>query len=114
MLHTGRERRNLGENTLVRRAGHDLVWIPLGATIRCDDSDAWAEIFDEVPSSACDCEEIHVVVHIAENFQGGVVLEEQVHLDTYPTDILEHVGELHVFRIRAKTVEAGRVSALRT
>ena len=25
------------------------------------------------------------------------MLEQQVHLDAYPADVLEHVGELHIF-----------------
>ncbi len=33
------------------------------------------------------------------------MLEQQVHFDADSTDILEHVGELHVFRERSKPVE---------
>ena len=34
------------------------------------------------------------------------MLEEKVHLNAYTANILEHVRELHIFRIRSETVKA--------
>lgn len=42
-----------------------------------------------------------------EDVDGCVMLEEQIHIDADPADILKHVGELHVVGVRAKAIEAG-------
>lgn len=33
------------------------------------------------------------------------MLEQEVHLDAYPADIFEHVGELHIFWKRSKPIK---------
>jgi hypothetical protein len=106
MLHTWWQCCNLGEDALIRWSCHDLMGVPFGTAIWSDDCNAWAEILDKVPTSACDCEQIHIVVDVAKDLQCRVVLKEQIHLYAESSNVLEHVGELHVLGIRAKAIEA--------
>jgi hypothetical protein len=106
VLHTRRQCRNLGEDTLVGWAGHDLVRVSLRSTVRANNCDAGTEVLDEVPTSSGDGEEIHVVADVAEDLQCGVMLEEQIHLDSKSPNVLEHIGELHVLGVRAKAVKS--------
>lgn len=59
-----------------------------------------------MPAGTGDGEEVEVVVDVAKDVQSGVMLEKQVHLNTNTPNILEHVGELHVLRIRSVPVKA--------
>ena len=106
VLHTRRQCRHLGEDTLVGWASHDLVGVSLGSTVGANYCDAGTEVLDEVPAGPGDGEEIHVVADIAEDLQCGVVLEKQIHLDSEPPDILEHVRELHVLGVRAEAIKS--------
>ena len=108
MLHAGRQHGDFGEQTLVRGTGHDLVRVSLGAAIGPDDDDGGTEMLDEVPAGAGDGEDVDVVADVAQDLERGVVLEEQVHFDADPADVLEHVGELHVLRVGAEAVESGK------
>lgn len=80
--------------------------VSLRTAVGANDRDAGTEVLDEVPSGPSDCEEVHVVADIAEDLERCVMLEEKIHLDTQPSNVLEHVGELHVFRIRPKAIES--------
>jgi hypothetical protein len=99
MLDTWWQCRHLWEDALIRWPGHDLVRIALRPAVGSNDCDAGTKILDEVPPSASDGEKIHVVADIAKDLKGGVVLEEQVHLNTESSNVLEHVGKLHVLWI---------------
>ena len=59
-----------------------------------------------MPACTCNSEKVHVVVDISEDLQRRVVLEEQVHLDSEPPNILKHVRELHVLGVRAKAIKS--------
>jgi hypothetical protein len=63
-----------------------------------------------VPTCAGDSEEVVVCADVAEDVEGCVVLEEEIHFDADSADVLEHVGELHVFGVGAEAVEAVLVS----
>lgn len=52
-----------------------------------------------MPACARDGEEIEVVADVSQDVESGVVLEEQIHLDGNASNVLEHVGELHVLRV---------------
>ena len=67
VLHTRRQRRNLGKDTLVGWASHDLVRISLGTTVRANNCDTRTKVLDEMPTGPSNSEEIHVVADIAEN-----------------------------------------------
>lgn len=58
-----------------------------------------------MPSSARDCEQISIVGNISKKLQRRMMLKKQVHLNANATDILEHVAELHVFGVGAKSVK---------
>lgn len=107
VLDTWWQCRHLGEYALIRWPGHDLMRIALRSAIGPYHCDAGTKVLDEVPPSASDCEKIHVVADIAEDLESGVVLEEQVHLDTESSNVLEHVGKLHVLWVRTEAIEAG-------
>ena len=83
--------------------------VSFGATIRPNDDDGRPEEFDKVPTSASDGEDIGVIADITQDLEGSVVLEKEVHFDADTADILEHVGELHVFGIGPKAIEADLV-----
>ena len=110
VLHAGREHRDLGEDTLVRRAREDLVRIAFRAAVRPDDGDRGAQILDKVPACTGDGEQVQVVRDVSEDLKRRVVLEEKIHLDADAADVFEHVGELHVVRVRAESVESATVS----
>lgn len=59
-----------------------------------------------MPSSTCNGEKVEFVIDVAQNIQGRMMLEEQVHLNTNTSNIFEHVGELHVLWVRSITIEA--------
>lgn len=65
-----------------------------------------------MPTGAGNGEEISVVVDIAEDVEGRVVLEEEIHLDTDAANVLEHVGELHMLGIRAEAIEARKTKSV--
>lgn len=88
------------------------MWVPLRATVRADDDNGRAEIFDEMPARASDGEYVGICVDIAENLEGSMMLEEEIHFYAYAANVLEHIRELHVLRVRAKTVEAAIISDL--
>lgn len=46
------------------------------------------------------------MVDVAEDLNSSVVLEQQVHLNSYPPDVLEYGRLLHIRGIRAKAIEA--------
>lgn len=85
--------------------------ITLGACVWTNDCNGRTEVFDEVPSGSCDSEEVVVVLNVAQDFKSGVMLEEEVHFDTDAADVLEHVGELHVIRVRAEAVKSSETLA---
>jgi hypothetical protein len=59
-----------------------------------------------VPACASDCEQVHVIADVAQNLKRCVVLEEQVHLNAESSNVLEHVGKLHVLGIGAEAIKA--------
>ena len=81
MLDTARQHGDFREQALVCRAGHDLVPVSLGAGVGPDDDDGWTEVFDEMPPGAGDGEDVGVGGDLAEDLEGGVMLEEQVEFD---------------------------------
>lgn len=58
-----------------------------------------------MPTSTSDGKEVQIIVHVAQDLVGGVLLKEEIHLDPNSANILEYIRVLHVFRIRAVTVE---------
>jgi hypothetical protein len=56
MLHAWRKHRDFWKDALICGTGHHLVRIPLGAAVGTNNSNAGTQVFDEVPSSACDRE----------------------------------------------------------
>ena len=108
VLHALREHCDFGEQALIGGTGHDLVLIPFTAAVGSHDHHCWTQVFHEMPACACDGEDVGVGADVAEDFEGGVVLEEEVHVNSYATNVLEHVAELHVFWIRAKSIKSGR------
>ena len=75
MLHAFRKHSDFGEETLIGWAGHDLMWIPLGAAVGPYYHYGWAEILDKMPTSTCDSKNVCVCTDIPENLEGGVMLE---------------------------------------
>jgi hypothetical protein len=75
------------------------VGVSFGTTVWTDDNDGGTQVFYEVPAGAGDGEDVLVGTDVAEEFEGGVVLEEEVHFYAYSADIFEHVGELHVLGV---------------
>ena len=99
VLDAGRQHCDFGEKSLVCRTSHYLVRVPFRAAVWPDDDDGRAEILNEVPAGASDGKDIGIVTDIAEELEGGVVLEEEIHFNANAANVLEHTGELHVFRI---------------
>lgn len=81
------------------------MWVPLRTSVRADNHHRRAQIFDEMPASSRNGEQILIIVHVSKNLQSGMMLEEEIHLDANPSNVLEHIGELHVLGIRAPTVK---------
>ena len=79
---------------------------PLRATIRSKHGDSWPQELDEMPPRASNREYVVVGADVSHQLCCCVVLEEQVHVRSNPTDILEHRGILHVGRIGTVTVKA--------
>jgi hypothetical protein len=86
--------------------------IPLASAIWPHDHNCRPKEFDKVPTGAGDGEKVVVVRDISEDLESGVMLEKKIHFHTNPTNVLEHVAELHVLRIGTKTVEAGKKVSL--
>ena len=82
------------------------MWIALGAAIRPDNHNAWAQIFDKMPAGPRDSEKIHVIIDVAENVECCVVLKKEVHFDANSANVLEHVGKLHMLGIGAEAIES--------
>jgi hypothetical protein len=61
MLYALRQHGDFGEETLVCRARHDLVRIPLAPAVWPNDHNRRTQEFDEMPPSASDGEEIVVI-----------------------------------------------------
>ena len=99
VLHALRKHSYFGEEALVRWAGHDLVGIPLRAAVGTYNDYCWPEILDKVPASTCDGEDICVCADVSENFECGMMLEQEIHFYTDSTDILKHIRKLHIFRV---------------
>jgi hypothetical protein len=59
-----------------------------------------------VPAGAGDGEKIHVTANVAQDFQGSMVLKQEVVVQRDSAYVLEHLGLLHIVGIRAKAVEA--------
>ena len=76
MLYAGWQHGDLWEEALVRRTGHYLIRVSFRAAIWAHDDDCRAEILDEVPSSAGNCEDVGVCADISEDFEGSVMLEK--------------------------------------
>lgn len=106
MLDVGGEHSNFGKYSLVRGACHYLVSVPFRSGVGPHDGNGRAEIFDEMPTSASNSEDICVGSNILENFKGSMVLKKKVHLNADAADILEHIGKLHVFRIGPKAIKS--------
>lgn len=92
---------------MVGWTGQDALLGPFGTAVWSDDYDGRAEVFDEMPAGAGDGEEVCVGGYVAQDLDGGVVLEEEVHLDRYPADVFEDGGLLHVVWVGTEAVEAG-------
>ncbi len=59
-----------------------------------------------MPTSAGDGKDVGICTDITQDLERRVMLKEKIHFYAYAADVLEHVGELHIFRIRAEAVEA--------
>ena len=106
MLDAWRQHGDFREEALICRTGHYLMRVPFRTTVGADDYDSWAEEFDKVPTGPGDGEDIGVRADVAEDFEGGMVLEQEVHFNANSADVLEHIGELHVLGIRSKSVKS--------
>ena len=73
--------------------------IPLRAAIRTNNHDGRSQVLDEMPSGAGDGKDVDVGADISKDFEGSMVLEKQVILYADPTNVLEHIRELHVFGV---------------
>ena len=109
VLHAGREHGHLGEDALVCLAREDPGLRPLGAAVRPDNHHGRTEVLDEMPTGTGDGEEVQVRVHVSQDLDGRVVLEQQIHLNGDAADVLEDGRRLHVIRIRAKAIKAVRL-----
>lgn len=105
VLHARGERGDLGEDALVCRAGHHPALRPLRPAVGADDDDGGTQVLDKVPSCPCNGEQIEVVA-VAQNLDGRVVLEQQVHVDGDAANVLEDGRLLHVIGVGAEAVEA--------
>ena len=98
MLHTWRQCGDLGEDALVCRASHHPALCPFRPAVGTDDDNGRAEELDKMPSRPCNCKQIQVVA-IAQDLDGRVVLEQQVHVDRDSADVLEDGRLLHVIGV---------------
>lgn len=105
MLYRWWQHGDLGEYSLVCGTGQDAILVPLRPQIRPYHDDRWPQILDKMPSRPCNSEEIQIVVDVAEDLDGSVVLEQQVHLNGYPPDVLENGRLLHIRGIRAEAIK---------
>lgn len=99
MLNARWQNGHLGEQALVCRSSHDLMKIAFGPGVWADDYHCGTQEFDEVPARTRDGEDIYVVADVPEEVESGVMLEQKKHFHSDPSNVLEHVTELHVFRI---------------
>jgi hypothetical protein len=44
-----------------------------------------------MPSRACNSEEIRIGAHVSEDFKSCMMLKQEVHLNTDPTNVFKHV-----------------------
>lgn len=65
-----------------------------------------------MPTRPRDGEKIYVGVDISQDVQRRMVLEEQIHLNTNAPDVLEHVRGLHMLRVGAEPIKAGKSQLL--
>lgn len=59
-----------------------------------------------MPTCASNGEEIDVIRDVPQNFERRMMLEKEIHLYANAANVLEHIAELHVFRIRSETVKS--------
>ena len=62
-----------------------------------------------MPTSTGNGKDIGVRANIAKDLERGVMLEQEVHFNTHSADVFEHVGELHVLRVRPKAIKTARL-----
>jgi hypothetical protein len=105
VLYAWRKDRDLREDTLICWTSHDLVGVLLAPGIRANEDDTWSQVLDKMPTLTRDREQVNIVRHRSQNFECGVVLEEKVHLNTNPPDILDHMALLHVLGVAAEAIE---------
>lgn len=110
MLNTVRQHGNLREYSLIGRTCHNLVGIAFTPRVRSNNSHCRSQELHKMPTCASDGEKISIIGNVAKDFECGVMLEQEVHFDANTTNILEHVAELHVVRIRPKPVKTAPVS----
>ncbi len=75
MLHALRKHGHFWKYALVGWAGHDLVGVSLRAAVGTYYHYCWAEIFDEMPASTCDCEDVCVCADVPEDLESSMMLE---------------------------------------
>jgi hypothetical protein len=75
------------------------MWISFRATIWAYNDHRGSEVFQKMPASTGDGKEIGFATDIAKELESGVVLKEKIHFDSDSSNVLEHVGELHIFGI---------------
>jgi len=105
VLYARRQDCDFGEDALVCRAGHDLVGVLFASSVGTYEDDARTQVLDEVPSLARHREQINVVRDSPQYLERRVVLEEEIHLNTNPANILDDMALLHVLRIASEAVE---------
>ena len=105
MLHGLRKHGHFWEEPLVGRASHNLVRVSLRAAVRTYNHHGGTEILDKVPTGTCDGEDVRVCADVPKNLESSMMLEQEIHFYTDATDVLEHVRELHIFRVRSKAVK---------
>lgn len=106
MLDAGGEHGDFWKESLVRGACHYLVSVPFRTGVWPHNGNGRAEVFDKMPTSASDGEDVCVRSNIPENFEGSMVLEKEIHLNADAANILEHVGKLHILRIGSKAIKS--------
>lgn len=106
MLYALGQHCDLWEKPLIGRASHNLMRISLAPAIWTDHSHCRTKKLDKMPAGASDRKKIDVIRNVAQDLECGVVLEQKIHLYANAANVLEHVAELHVFRVRSETVES--------
>jgi hypothetical protein len=75
---------------LIRRPGHDATLASFGPTIGAYHHDGRTKILDEMPALPSDSEHVEIIADIPKYLYRRVMLEEQIHLNGYPSNVLEH------------------------